>query len=762
MELIFRWSATRPALTLGLTLLACLALSGGMARLRIDASFERLLSESDPRTIEARNLRENFGFRPLVAVVAESPDLFDWRKLSALKRLDANLSEIPGIVATSNLFTTEMPVSRGDVVFAAPPLAEIPADPDSLNAKRAELLANELIRGHLLNDRGDALLLVYHLENEKAGEDLHARTLAEFEKVLRADPASQAPDLDLSVFGIPWIKKALQDHLLWDMTRLAPIALLVVGAVIFLFYRSFAAVFLPLITGVLSSFATLGFMGYAGFPINIFLSTIVILILVLGCTEDLHILSEYLDNLDAGMERFEAICHTGATTGKALLLTSATTVFSFLSIAFTDFDGLRHFAVSCAVGMAVNFLVTILTIPAILALIPRPRPFRRVTGGLLAWLSATLERSLFSGRKGPVLLCAGLFAVSLLGGARLERETDFLRFFWPGSETSRAIGNFTAAFGGTASVVVTMETKLRNGFREPERFRDLIRLHDFLTAEYGSPLDLTSLYAEFRKAEGATPPTAESPPSAEELAKFLSVLPREAAKPFLDYDGSRAAIQVLAQGYSSSSRSILEIEGRVQEFARRTFGPEVEVQVAGDQVVTAHLCDQVIQRLLRNLVILTLVTALAISLAVGSLKMGFLAIIPNLFPIATTFGAMGWFGIPLGVSTFPVAIVAFGIAVDDTIHLLLRLNTERRRGLGLDEAVASGLRRELRPVVATSITVACGYLIMGLSPLRSNAEVGLLFSLASLSALFADLVVTPILLRGFSKRESPGAVSDSG
>jgi predicted RND superfamily exporter protein len=199
---------------------------------------------------------------------------------------------------------------------------------------------------------------------------------------------------------------------------------------------------------------------------------------------------------------------------------------------------------------------------------------------------------------------------------------------------------------------------------------------------------------------------------------------------------------------------VVRLERRILALARTTFGPEVEVRVAGDVLIIGRLCELITGRLLVNLVILTLTVALLIAISVRSLLIGGLAILPNLFPVIITLGAMGWLDIPMSVGTCPVTLVAFGVTVDDTIHLLARHHLERKRGGTVLDAVSRGLSRELRPVIATSVIVAAGYLVMMLSPFRVNAEVGLLFAIAMLSGVIADLVLTPILLARFDRSMS--------
>ncbi len=748
MESLFRWSASHPLAATAVSLLPCVLLSAGMAFLRVDGSLEQFVSDRDPVMAGLRDVRENYGDRPRLFILAESPDLFERDTLLALRDLAREVATVPGVVGGAHLFNMRVPVPGGGH-GTRPLLPDIPTSREDLDALKERILSHELVRDHLVNARGEAMLLVVFLEPESPGGPRHDTILEGILEILRTSPAAGIEGLTLTPFGVPVVTRALHEILLRDLAVLGPAALLVLCATIFAFYRSLPAVILPAVTGIPSVLATLGFMGWAGFELNILLATVPVIILVLGCTEDLHIVSEYLDNLRNGRGRPGSIALTGSSLGRAMLLTAGTTVLSFLGIAFTSFDALRDFAVTCAFGLTVNFLVTIVAAPAFLAWCPDPPSLRSPVPGFLTGLGRWLERGL---RRHPgvmVLAASAWLAVSLSGLPGMTTDTDHRRFFRPDSEISRSFDRFQEAFGGVTHLIVTLETGRRNGFADPDRFRDLGKLRGFLAREIGTPLDLATLLNEARRAEGTSPEGLASEPTAAELERFLHRLPREVERPFLDYDGSRAAIHLFARGDSGKTRGLLEIERRIESFARSELDPSVTVRVTGEALVVAHLCDLLVGRLVQNLVPLAAVTALLIALLTGSARQGILSLVPNLFPVATVFGAMGWLGIPINITTFPVAIIAFGIAVDDTIHLIARFNLVRRGGLPPREAAFTALRTELRPVVATSAAVALGYFAMSLSPLRTHAEVGLLFALAALGGCLGDLVLTPLLLRRF-------------
>ncbi|MBW2614275.1 MAG: diguanylate cyclase, partial [Deltaproteobacteria bacterium] len=129
-----------------------------------------------------------------------------------------------------------------------------------------------------------------------------------------------------------------------------------------------------------------------------------------------------------------------------------------------------------------------------------------------------------------------------------------------------------------------------------------------------------------------------------------------------------------------------------------------------------------------------------------SSKVGAIAIIPNMFPIIINFGIMGWLGIELSMFTSLIASIAIGLAVDDTIHYLVRYNREFRKDLDVQRALRETLRHIGRPIIYTTLTISIGFSILTLSSFKPTAIFGILMAITMFSALVGDLILLPSLL----------------
>jgi len=150
--------------------------------------------------------------------------------------------------------------------------------------------------------------------------------------------------------------------------------------------------------------------------------------------------------------------------------------------------------------------------------------------------------------------------------------------------------------------------------------------------------------------------------------------------------------------------------------------------------------------LTRGLGIALAFTAVILGLLFSSLRIALLSLIPNAFPLILIGGMMGWFGVDLKVATALIFPIAFGIAVDDTIHLLSRLRIELEYGASWEEAIRNSILKTGKAILITTLILSSGFGVFMFSEFQSTYYIGLLVGMALIFAVLADLFLLPILL----------------
>jgi hypothetical protein len=147
-----------------------------------------------------------------------------------------------------------------------------------------------------------------------------------------------------------------------------------------------------------------------------------------------------------------------------------------------------------------------------------------------------------------------------------------------------------------------------------------------------------------------------------------------------------------------------------------------------------------------SLAILLCAIFLIMSAMFTSFKGGLISLLPNLIPVILLFGLMGLLGIPLNPGTVMVAVIAVGIAIDGTLHLISRYNDLCRRTSNYEEAVQATVREEATALVTAYFALAVGFGVLLLSGFDLIAQFGALSALTMIFALFANILITPLIL----------------
>jgi len=184
----------------------------------------------------------------------------------------------------------------------------------------------------------------------------------------------------------------------------------------------------------------------------------------------------------------------------------------------------------------------------------------------------------------------------------------------------------------------------------------------------------------------------------------------------------------------------------VMAWAAELFPQHVQIKITGANILVNAAAESMALGAVQGLALAIVAIFIVISILFTSFKAGFLAMIPNLVPILLGFGIMGWFGISLNPATACVAVIALGIAVDDTIHLMVAFHLAMKSTTDQNAAMRAALRSQLMPVLSTSVALGLGFGVLVFSKLTSSVEFGYLAAIAMASAVMCDLLVTPALL----------------
>lgn len=183
--------------------------------------------------------------------------------------------------------------------------------------------------------------------------------------------------------------------------------------------------------------------------------------------------------------------------------------------------------------------------------------------------------------------------------------------------------------------------------------------------------------------------------------------------------------------------------------------PHLQVRVAGLQVIATAQIERLVRDLLQSFVGSMLVIFLLVWLQCRSLRLGFAAMLSCLLPLLLVLAVMALFGITLRPLTVISFCVAFGLMIDDAIHVVARYREQRTLGQTAAAALPQTLRTAGRPVVVTTMLLLVGFVSILGSAFKGTFSFGLLVTLALLFALLSAMLFLPALLALLDRPQRP-------
>lgn len=729
----FEWSLQRPFFIIIATALITGLFAWHLPNLSFKTSVYDLQIENLPETARYNDFKKNFGSDEIIRVVIKSDNVFDpitFRKIELLSETAAKIEGVRRVISLPEIKK----------------VIDVSGNWD-LEKFHAVVSKAELFLENLLSTDGKTTALTLAL---KDGTEPQA-VIRQVRQMLEAAPA----ELKLYQTGMPLVSEALARYTEMDFFRLPPITFLVIAVILLGLFRKLQYIIIPIICVGLALVWTFGLMAYLKIPLSMLTMIVPVFLVAVGMAYCLHIVSEYLTSIKEAKSSFEATYSTFASISLPTLLAVLTTVIGLGSLLANRITAIQEFAIFSCFGM-VSILVILLTfLPAVLSFLPLPaeRGGRHPAAKPIfaGFIDKVADLNL-KHQKIVLPIIGAVVLVCLIGIFRIQVETNPVGYLKDDAPVRRNFNDIYQDLSGSFPINIAMGGGAADFFENSRNLDDIERLQEFLSTLDG--VDKTLSFADYLKLVNYVlnqfqPEYYRLPQEGFEvrmvLNNFKTVLGEDIFNRFMKNDLSQTNILLLT--HLSSSSKFIQLREKVLAFVEQNFSKDLQWSVTGLGMVIAASSHQLTIGQIKSLCITMILVFAIMFILFMSSKVGLIAILPNLFPIIINFGIMGWFGIELSMVTSLIACIAIGLAVDDTIHYLVRYNREFKKDLDEKRAIRDTLHQVGRPIIFTTITLCAAFSILLFLSFKPTAIFGVMMIITSLSALIGDLILLPSLIQ---------------
>ena len=743
-----RWRKYSKYVLAGLTLVL-LFLGYSSSKLEFDYDFEKFFPQEDNDLVFYEDYREKFENDNdfILLGFTNETGVFDQQFLQKIQGFTVKLRELPHLrEVISPLEMKFVEVSPAGFGFSQRPFFHIDDTSRYTNDRERIEKSIEPV-SEMVNLDNNSLIMVIKNKQliDKDDSDELARALQEI--------IDQEGFKEVHVMGKIMGQQVYVSVMKVEFITFASISIFVLIIFLIIAYRALWGILIPMATVLLAVVGSLGFMQLSGTPLNMMTTLLPVIMLVVGMSDVVHLVSKYLEEIRYGRTKTVAIKNMLKKVGVATLLTSLTTSLGFVTLIGVGMQPIQDFGIFTAVGVLMAFILSILFIPSIFLNIKKPK-ITDSTKVQNAWERGLGKffLKLCRNQKAVLVFYSIITVVCIIGASRIKFDYFLMQDLGEDQPLMQDLRYFQKQFGGIRPfelAIIPAEGKQVNDY---DVILEIEKLEKYLKEEYGVN-QIISPTVPFKFANKTLRSGRDDYYKIPDNEKRFNYLKRQ-----METFEDRAELQQII----SADKKLGRLFGRMvdpgsgamlgkNDKLKAFYDANINSSVLGYKLTgTPVIIDEAGRHVSENIVIglLFAFVLIGISMAIlfKSIKMGFISLVPNMFPILLTAGYIGFAGIALNMSTAIVFTIAFGIAVDDTIHFLSRFKQE----MGQGRTNLFALRRTFistgKAIIITSIILLGGFGSLIFSNFLSTFYIGLFVCMTLVFAVITDLTLLPMML----------------
>ncbi|MBB4078919.1 hypothetical protein GGR28_001536 [Lewinella aquimaris] len=681
----------------------------------------------------------------LLVALEREPTVFDSTFLNQAHAFSLAVRDLPEVENAQSLTSFGYPIKTPFAVTTIPAIHL--SDPTRYAADSARIMADERFVGNLINRRGTALVTV--LKTPSLINLDQSRALMRGLDSLMA--TYNFPDHHY--LGPAYFQKELVDVQIREVAVSALVSGLLVTLVMFFLFRRPLGIAVSLVSIALGLLLFMGTLGLLGRELNAIAALYPVLMIIVGTSDVIHIMSKYIDELRKGQPKEAAIRTTIKEIGLATLLTSITTAVGFATLLTSRIDPIRDFGINAALGVMIAFTTVILFTTSLLSYLSVDQIVK--IGRQQAFWDRILERTYrFTQERGGTIKIGAVIVVILCGvGISLITTNYRIESNLPiGRKVTEDFQFFERELSGFRPFELAVTTRDSSQATDFGVLQEIAKIEDYVK-EYPfvqSTASITAVYRSINQAFNNNRPDAYVLPADErrylQYRNLAERIPDVNLNLLVSRDGQKARITSRLDDIGADSIKVF-LKNTTDWINANVDTSLVEIRSTGTGLIVDKNAEYIRHSLLQGLGLAIFIVCGLMALLFQNWRMLIVSLIPNLLPLLIAGAMLGYLGIELEAGVSIVFAVIFGIAVDDTIHFLSKYKLARRRGLPVQEAIHLTFRETGKAIMLTSVVLFFGFLVMLFSVSPPSVTIGLLISLTLASALISDLLLIPLLLR---------------
>lgn len=733
-----------------------------LTRLELDASTSSFISQ--PEGSFQIPLEADPVYVSNFVVFLESDDLFNPDALTAITSAIDKTLEHYSIGSSLSAFDFVTLEKRG-TRLAITPMSDHEHgtiwSTDEAEVFRTRLMNDDIARGLLVSEDGKALLINFPMMELDAGKN--AEALEYFAQAW----APVEPFASVLFHGGAPIAERLSFYLSRDLSVLLVLSLLVILLVYYLSFRAKRAMFVPFSLSIIGIVWALGAMVLMGFKLTLINIITPCLVLTLGSSYSIHILTEYYSCYQLGVKNYVGVAVTRIS--RTIFLACLTSVIGFLSLLASTTSAFVEFGISVSVGIIICAILSVTYLPAVLTVTSAPK-MKQMTHFSTGFGARIIKRISVAAVKywKLFLIVFGCIIVGFfLVKNHIRLDANYMSYFPkndPFIENSVYLAN---RMGGVNDAYITLDAPQGESgyFLQPEVISSIRNFEQRIMEESPDVRHILSFptYISFmNKVYSGDDEIPSSPGLLLMLSRSITLISNQLSLPaitmLINPDATQMTITLRV--YDSQEKdlqtiaSAQRVEQTIIRLTAEMLPSAIDVHIWGEGIDAAlastSLKNDQTQSTLLSFLLVFLITLISFR----SLRSGIFSLVPILVGVLENYIFMFFTKIPFDMVTIGFSCVTVGVGVDNAIHFLIRYNSIRRekpKGTSVYDILQESIEKTGKPIILSTLSIVAGMCMLIFGSYTPIRYFGILVSISLLNAMLATIFIMPACIIVYEK-----------
>jgi len=736
--------------------------------LKVQLSYElvEMLPASDSTLINYKNFKKQFGEDGSVMFIGlqdsntfKLDEFNDWYDLTYdIKKIDG----VKDLVSISRIFCLLKNDSLKRFDFK-PLIAKKPTSQKEVDSLKNIIYSLPFYNELLFNKATNVSMLMITLDKQKINSGYRFKLISEI--LSRAKKFENKYKVELHYSGLPYIRTETSKIVKNELILFTLLSLLIVAIILFIYFRSFKAVFVPLLIVSIGVIWVLGCVALFGYKITILTGIIPPLIIIIGTENCIFLMNKYHFEYKNHGNKIKSLSRIVQKVGFATLLTNATAATGFAAFIITRNQLLTEFGTIAAINIMVLYIISLFLVPIFFSFFPPPgkRHIKHLDSKFVNKIVDKIVYSVENKRKFIYIISGVVLIIGVIGITKLKVTGNIVDDISKKSKLYTDLIFFEKHFKGIMPLEICIDTKKKKGVLKLSTLRKIDELQDSLKKypELSKPLSVVEVVKYAKQAFYYGDSSMYSLPNGNEMVFMVDYIPKynNNKKTILNsfIDTNLQVTRITIQMANIGTRDIQRITSDLKPKIDSIFNPaKYKVDITGTSVVFLKGTDFLVNNLIESLIFAILAIALIISLLFTSARVVIISLLPNILPQIVTAGMMGYLGISIKPSTILIFSIALGISIDNTILYLSRYRQQLNHNKwNIHFCVIEALKETAFSMIYSSSVLFLGFSIFIFSSFGGTQSMGFLISFTLFVAMFCNLFLLPSLLLTFKKKGTP-------